>query len=89
MERLLSFPQPEQGEWPDYASLGITPQDEEALIEVARVDDATWDESRKWARVHARRCLGQLRATAAAEPLLLPRRFALGREHTGPMPRWA
>src|SRR5688500_14994100 len=59
--------------WPDYRNLGLEERHVPALIRMATdpvlYAGAERDPAR-WAPVHAWRALGQLRATAAAEPLL-------------------
>lgn len=63
----------EFGEWPDYLDLGLEPEHVDELIEMATDEELNWSDSdtlEVWAPVHAWRALGQLRATAAIEPLL-------------------
>ncbi len=59
--------------WPDYLTLGLEERHVPALIRMA-VDPALHQAPERdraaWAPVHAWRALGQLRASAAAEPLL-------------------
>lgn len=59
--------------WPDYRNLGLEDRHVPALVRMA-TDPALFGvperDPRVWAPVHAWRALGQLRAPAAAEPLL-------------------
>lgn len=60
-------------EWPNYLDLGLGPEHADELIEMATDEELNWadpDDPGVWAPVHAWRALGQLRATAAIEPLL-------------------
>jgi len=60
-------------EWPNYLDLGLGPEHADELIEMATDEELNWadpDDLGVWAPVHAWRALGQLRATAAIEPLL-------------------
>ncbi|HEX6374006.1 MAG TPA: hypothetical protein VF006_34070 [Longimicrobium sp.] len=59
--------------WPDYRTLGLEDRHVPALIRMATDPALQAAEERDpagWAPVHAWRALGQLRAAAAAEPLL-------------------
>lgn len=59
--------------WPNYLDLGLGPEHVPELIEMATDEELNWADSESlevWAPVHAWRALGQLRATAAIEPLL-------------------
>lgn len=60
--------------WPDYPALvGLGPEHVPELIRMATDEDLNWADQESlevWAPVHAWRALGQLRATAAIEPLL-------------------
>jgi len=61
------------GEWPNYLDLGLGPEHVDELIEMSTDEELNWadpDDLGVWAPVHAWRALGQLRATAAIEPLL-------------------
>jgi hypothetical protein len=63
----------EFGEWPNYLELGLGPEHVDELIEMATDEELNWsgsDTLEVWAPVHAWRALGQLRASAAIEPLL-------------------
>jgi hypothetical protein len=60
-------------EWPNYLDLGLGPEHVPELIGMATDEELNWADSESlevWAPVHAWRTLGQLRATAAIEPLL-------------------
>lgn len=65
---------PEFGDaWPDYLKYGFGPEHIPELIRLATDPELRWvdTESREvWAPLHAWRTLGQLKATAATEPLL-------------------
>jgi hypothetical protein len=59
--------------WPNYLDLGLEPEHVPELIEMATDEELNWADSESlevWAPIHAWRALGQLRATAAIEPLL-------------------
>lgn len=59
--------------WPDYRTLGLEDRHVPALVRMATDDALHQAEERDpavWAPVHAWRALAQLRAPAAAEPLL-------------------
>ena len=59
--------------WPDYRTLGLEDRHVPALVRMATDEALHAAEERdraSWAPVHAWRALGQLRAEAAAEPLL-------------------
>jgi hypothetical protein len=59
--------------WPNYLDLGLGLEHVPELIEMATDEELHWTDSESlevWAPVHAWRALGQLRATAAIEPLL-------------------
>src|SRR6266851_1502700 len=59
--------------WQDYASFGLTSEHVPDLIRMATdpaLNRASSDSKEVWAPTHAWRALGQLHATAAAEPLL-------------------
>ncbi len=73
VDRLLTYGDPrQQREWPNYLELGLTEAHVPDLIRMATDPDLNWAESEPvWAApIHAWRALGQLRAAAAAEPLL-------------------
>ena len=74
LDQLLTLdPPPGFGaEWPDYLSLGITPEHVAALVRMATdlALDRSDDGRESWAPVHARRALGQLGDARAAGPLL-------------------
>ncbi len=62
----------EQREWHDYAALGLTEAHIPDLIRLALDEElaqAEWPSDEVWARLHAWRALGQLRAVEAVEPL--------------------
>jgi hypothetical protein len=59
--------------WPNYLELGLGLEHIPELIEMVTDEELEWADSESlevWAPVHAWRALGQLRATAAIEPLL-------------------
>lgn len=59
--------------WPDYRNLGLEDHHVPALVRMATDPALHAEEERSaagWAPIHAWRALGQLRAPAAAEPLL-------------------
>ena len=61
-------------DWPNYLELGLGPEHIPDLIRMATDEDLNWaysDSLEVWAPIHAWRALGQLRAEAAVEPLLL------------------
>jgi hypothetical protein len=61
-------------EWPNYLDLGLSSEHVPELIEMATDQELNWADSESlevWAPVHAWRALGQLRAVAAIEPLLV------------------
>jgi hypothetical protein len=75
VDRLLKLgPEPvRRRTWPDYRTLGLEERHAPALIRMATDPALQAAEDRDpagWAPVHAWRALGQLRAPAAAEPLL-------------------
>jgi hypothetical protein len=78
VDQLLTLGGTELGTWPDYSELGITGEHVPALIELLRDPALSWnaleddgaDQTRFWGPLHAVRVLGQLRAEAAAEPLV-------------------
>lgn len=74
VSRLLTFGDcREFEEWPNYLDLGLGPEHVDELIEMATDEELNWSDSDSlevWAPVHAWRALGQLRASAAIEPLL-------------------
>jgi hypothetical protein len=58
--------------WPDYRTLGLEDRHVPALVRMATEPAVQAERGpAEWARVHAWRALGQLRAEAAAGPLLL------------------
>jgi hypothetical protein len=60
-------------EWPDYLTLGLAEDQVPDLIRMATdmsLHQSSADSPEVWAPVHAWRALGQLRAEAAAEPLV-------------------
>ncbi|HYU76437.1 MAG TPA: hypothetical protein VEL31_27520 [Ktedonobacteraceae bacterium] len=60
--------------WPNYLELGLGPEHIPDLIRMATDEELNWADSESlevWAPLHAWRALGQLRAEAAIEPLLL------------------
>lgn len=72
---LLTFGDPRDSrEWPDYLDLvGLGPEHVPELIQIVSDEDlnrADPESLEVWAPLHAWRALGQLRATAAIEPLL-------------------
>ncbi|HEX2080401.1 MAG TPA: hypothetical protein VHG08_22050 [Longimicrobium sp.] len=77
LDRLLTLGRPDlSAEWLDYRALGLGDEHVPALIELIQDPQLEWaacgegdDETPFWARVHAWRALGQLRAADAAEPL--------------------
>ncbi len=72
VDRLLTLGRP-SSTWCDYAGLGITADHVPELIRMACDRDLNQPDSESdgvWAPMHAWRALGQLRATAAVEPLL-------------------
>ncbi len=79
IDKLLTLGDPrDETEWPDYLALGIREEHVPDLIRMALDKELQWADSESkevWANLHAWRALGQLRATAAIEPLLqlLPR----------------
>lgn len=74
VKQLLTYGPPRFSEdWPDYTQLGIGPEHVDELISMAsdvtlRRGDSGASET--WGALHAWRTLGQLRAKAAAQPLL-------------------
>lgn len=74
VSRLLSLGESRGfGEWPNYTDLGLGPEHVDELIEMATDERLNWAGPASvevWAPVHAWRALGQLRATAAIEPLV-------------------
>lgn len=73
VDRLLKLGQPLSSQWPDYGEYGLQEEHVPELIRMAVDRDLhSADESslEVWAPIHAWRALGQLRATAAAGPLL-------------------
>jgi hypothetical protein len=60
--------------WPDYLSLGISPEHIPALLQLATdaelINLPDEDAARSWAPVHAWRTLGQLQAEEAIDPLI-------------------
>jgi hypothetical protein len=78
VDRLLTLGKPDyKDDWTDYLALGITDEHVPALIDVLQDPGLSWeahvkgaDEAPFWAPLHAWRALGQLRAEAAAEPLV-------------------
>ena len=72
VNQLLRFGEPPD-EWHDYAALGISLAAAPELIRMATdpaLNDGPPDSPLVWAPVHAWRALGQLRVSAAVEPLL-------------------
>lgn len=60
-------------EWPNYLELGLEAEHIPELIGIATNTELYWTEAESlevWAPIHAWRALGQLRATAAIEPLM-------------------
>jgi hypothetical protein len=74
LDKLVSCPEPDARAkaWPDYLErLALTEADIPELIAIATNESLTYiGTDTAWAPLHAWRCLGQLRAIAAAEPLL-------------------
>ena len=61
------------GDWPDYLAQGLTAEQVPDLVRLATDKALHWDGAERpdiWAPLHAWRTLGQLRAEAAAAPLL-------------------
>lgn len=74
VDKLLTYGDPQQyHEWPDYLAFGFTDEHIPDLIRMALDKDLNWADSESlgiWAPLHAWRTLAQLRAEAAAQPLL-------------------
>ena len=76
VSKLLTLGEPDAAtadKWPNYLELGLTDEHIPDLILLATDQGLSWAESETagiWGPVHAWRALGQLKAAAAAEPLL-------------------
>jgi len=74
VNELLTLGKPEASkDWPDYLDLGFSQDHLAGLLQMVVDWELYWDDSEDelfWAPVHAWRILGQLKARAAAEPLV-------------------
>ena len=74
VNRLLNLGDPrDRREWPVYTALGLTNEHIPDLIRMVlddELNEADGESREVWAPLHAWRALGQLRASAAIEPLL-------------------
>ncbi|HYR11986.1 MAG TPA: hypothetical protein VEQ60_29650 [Longimicrobium sp.] len=78
VDQLLTLGRPSSGlPWADYRSMGLAEEHVPALLELLGDERLSWevfddhaDETPFWAKAHAWRALGQLRADAAIEPLI-------------------
>jgi hypothetical protein len=73
VDLLFDLEAPGHGEWLDYPKLGLGSEQVGELVRMATDPELLWadmDTPESWAPVHAWRALGQLRASAAVEPLI-------------------
>lgn len=78
VDQLLTLGEPDyRGSWRDYLQLALTPEHVPALVTLMEDPRLSWEACNEeddatpfWAPLHAWRALGQLRAEAAAEPLV-------------------
>lgn len=77
VDQLLTLGEPEGDDWRDYRALGLADEHVPALLALMEDERLRWEawsegdeQGPHWAPLHAWRALGQLRAVAAAEPLV-------------------